>query len=664
MDFFTRQEESRRSTRFLVVAFAAAFLAVVAATTAAVALVLRFSSDQGYATAQTWSDWVAANGALLGVVAVGTLALILLASGYRTASLSSGGGQVARLLGATPVTADVGDRARKRLVDVVEEMSIASGLPMPEIYVLEHEDGINAFASGLTTTDAAVTVTRGALERLNRAELQGVIAHEFSHILNGDMRLNQRLIGLCFGILVLSLVGRWVLRASSYGRFGGYGRRRDGRGVAAIVVLGLALTVIGAIGLLATRLIKAAVSRRRESLADASAVQFTRDPTGLAGALKKIGGYTSRLTSVESEEVSHMLFEHGGLGFGGWFATHPPLVERIRALDPSFRPEDFERAESPIAPIEEGAAEAVGLAPRAQAGGEASASGTREPRDARTLRVADADDAARLLGRAGVIESPELGGALRAALPEELHAAAHSRESSMLLVLALALSPDDAVRRQQAALLESRLGHARAERCIELQLALQAVDPKLRIPVLELCVPALKQRPAQHLEFLFDLVERLTELEPDKRLFDFVLLRMLAAYLARSPRAAPGIGASDRLSAPDAAAALLAAVAAYGQKTADSARDAYRAGVEAAGLRSSADPGFADLGALRDLARLDASLARLAKIAPGDKRRVLAGVLATIRHDRVLDVDEIELFRAIAATLGTPVPPFATLTEA
>jgi Zn-dependent protease with chaperone function len=662
VDFFTRQDETRRSTRFLVVAFAIAFLAVVAATTGAVALVLRFSALQTTTAAgmQSFGDWAGSNIGLLLGVAAATLALILLATGYRTASLSSGGGQVARLLGATPVSAEGRDLARKRLIDIVEEMSIASGLPMPEVYVLEQEAGINAFASGLSTSDAAVTVTRGALERLSRAELQGVVAHEFSHILNGDMRLNQRLIGLCFGILVLSLVGRWLLRATAYSRFGR--SRRRGGGMAAILALGLALTVIGAIGVVATRLIKAAVSRQRESLADASAVQFTRDPTGLAGALKKIGGYTSRLKSVESEEVSHMLFEHGGIGFAGWFATHPPLVERIRALDPSFRTEDFEVQDAPLAPVDVDAdpggpgALASGLRPDVGAPQMSVPSGTR---------ATDASAASHPLARAGQIGSPELGGALHAALPEELHAAAHSRESSLLLVLALALSPDDGVRRQQCALLDTKLGGPRAERCAKLYGDLAVLDAKLRLPILELAVPALKQRPLQQLEFLFELVERVTQLETKPRLFDYVLLRMLAAYIARTPQAPARLAAANaRISARAAASTLLAAVAAYGQGSSEDARAAYRAGVEAASLRLPSEPDFEQPAALRDLAPLDRALARLARLDARDKRRVLEAVLATIRYDRVLGVEEIELFRAVAATLGIPVPPFVTLEEA
>ena len=299
MDFFARQEQSRRTSRVLVLLFLLAFLACALATTVVVVAALRlyFQSHALFLGDQTWQDWVATHAGLALVIVGGTLAIMGLASLYRAATIARGGGQVARLLGATEVSGEGADPLQRRLVNVVEEMALAAGLPVPEIYILEQEAGINAFAAGMTPQNAAITVTRGALERLDRAELQGVIAHEFSHILNGDMRLNQQLIGLSFGILVLSLAGRWLLRGARYA-----GRQRN-NGQTVAFVIGLALIVIGAIGVLCSRLIKAAVARQRERLADASAVQFTREPQGLSGALKKIAGYGARIRSVDTEEI-------------------------------------------------------------------------------------------------------------------------------------------------------------------------------------------------------------------------------------------------------------------------------------------------------------------------------------------------------------------------
>jgi Zn-dependent protease with chaperone function len=657
LDFFTRQERSRRTTRLLVGAFLLSFAAIVIATTVTAAVVLRLYSGYGPSTGGgSVVEWVSARAGLLAIVACGTLAFMLLASLYRTASLARGGGQVARLLGASEIT-DPTDLLRKRLLNVVEEMSIAAGLPVPEVYVLEQENGINAFAAGLTPSDAAIAVTRGALEQLDRAELQGVVAHEISHIVNGDMRLNQQLIGLSFGILVLSLIGRWLLRAARFGR-----RGRNSGGTAAAIGLGAALSLIGAIGLLASRLIKAGVSRQRELLADASAVQFTRESSALASALKKIGGHTSRFTSVDSEEVAHMLFERGSRAFTGWFATHPPLIERIRLLDPSFDAADFpapatagldagaahERMSEPAGRVARIAAEAV--APPAAAG---------PPVD---MPPADgsADAAAELLEHAGDIESPALAAGLRAAMPEELYHAAHSRDSVWLLVLALALSPDDPPRTQQLAVLDTRLGPLRTRRCASLRAELERLDPRLRIPLLELAMPALKQRPTEQIDFLVDLVERLTRLDGEPRLADYVLLRMLAAYLSDLPESRPMRMPRGRASARDALAALLAAVAAYGHDRSGDALAAYRAGLAALGADAAPphEPDF-ESAELKDFSKLDAALARLKRLPPRGKRTVLQAVLATIRHDRRVEIGEIELFRAIAASLGCPIPPTA-----
>jgi Zn-dependent protease with chaperone function len=318
MNFFERQAQARRVSTRLVILFALAVTAMVLAV------------DFAVVTAVGYSPGVVAFATLA------TLAVIGLGSLFRIASLRGGGEPVALQMGGVPVPEDTRDANLRRLRNVVEEIAIASGVPVPKVYVLEHEAGINAFAAGYSPSDAVVAVTRGALERLNRDELQGVIAHEFSHILNGDMRLNIRLIGLLFGIMMLALIGRKVL---TYGRLG-----RDSRGAAAVLVAALVAILIGYVGLFFGRMIKAGVSRTRERLADASAVQFTRQTAGLAGALKKIGGLHegSRLAErADAEEVSHMLFGDG-VGFSGLFATHPDIVERIQALEPGFRPEQLE----------------------------------------------------------------------------------------------------------------------------------------------------------------------------------------------------------------------------------------------------------------------------------------------------------------------------------
>ncbi len=196
---------------------------------------------------------------------------------------------MARSLGGTRIGRDTTDFKRKRLHNVVEEMSIASGVPMPEVYVLEQERSINALAAGHTPANAAVVVTQGALDTLSRDELQSVVAHEFSHVLNGDMRPNVQLMGWLFGLLVVALIGRTLLRCAPRGR----------RGALAVMVAALAVMILGYAGLFFARLLQAAVARQRERLADASSVQFTRNPGGLRGALLKVAGLPEVRSSLK-----------------------------------------------------------------------------------------------------------------------------------------------------------------------------------------------------------------------------------------------------------------------------------------------------------------------------------------------------------------------------
>ena len=266
--------------------------------------------------------------------------VIALGSLYKVSELASGGEVVAHMMGGRLVDPQTTDLAERRLLNVVEEMSLASGVPVPPVYVMDNEPSINAFAAGFRPADAVVTVSRGCLQYLTREELQGVLGHEFSHVLNGDMRLNLRLIGMVYGILVLSIIGYFVMRSAGW--VGSSSRSSDDRrgdNRAAIFFIGLALYILGYLGVLLGNIIKAAISRQREFLADASSVQFTRNPGGLAGALKKIGGLAegSRINDPHAHEISHMFF---GDAFAGsifnLFATHPPLEERIRLLDPNF----------------------------------------------------------------------------------------------------------------------------------------------------------------------------------------------------------------------------------------------------------------------------------------------------------------------------------------
>ena len=329
MDFFERQDRARRRTKVLVFYFISAVVVLIAAVYL-VAVVLftglaarhhhsRYAADDDQsATVKLWNPE-----ALLWSV-VGVLAVVGLGSAYKTSELAAGGSAVATLMGGRLVEPNTQEADERKLLNVVEEMSIASGVPMPKVYVMDEERSINAFAAGHSTSDAAVAVSRGCMELLTRDQLQGVIGHEFSHILNGDMKLNLQLIGIIFGLLCLATVGRILLYAR------GDSRERNN----VLPLLGIVLMVLGAAGAFFGRLIQAAISRQREFLADASSVQFTRNPAGLSGALQKIGGYSlgSKLGSEHAPDMCHMFFSNGvSSALFEPLATHPPLEDRIRA---------------------------------------------------------------------------------------------------------------------------------------------------------------------------------------------------------------------------------------------------------------------------------------------------------------------------------------------
>jgi len=632
VNFFDAQDKAKRATRWLVVVYLFSTALIVAGITAIVGAVL-ISSDQG--------DMV--NPSVLAATAVLSTLFILGATLYKTSILSGGGGRVALDMGGTLVPTDVRDPLRRRLRNVVEEMAIASGVPVPEIYVLEGESGINAFAAGFSPGDAAVAVTRGTLELLDRDELQGVIAHEFSHILNGDMRLNIRMMGVLFGIMVLGIIGRMVLRGSYYGALGSSRRNRNG---SAILIIGIGLTVLGWIGVLFARMIKAAVSRQREFLADASAVQFTRSSEGIANALKKIGGYSehSYIRQADAEEISHMLFAGGTSSMTSLLSTHPPLSDRIKALDPSFDEGDY-----PVV-----VADQVGdaAAPEHVAGFTGSTSHTSDSGGQGQAILPDQISAS--IGQ----PSPEhivFARQLRRSIPALLYDAAHSSPGAYLLALALVIDEPHADR--QIEIVEGQLGKVRAAEVRTYFSELQKVGVKYRLPLLEISFPTLKNRPAQKLEFLLNLVRRLIEADGEINLREYCYFRILSDQLEQA--AAPSAGRSGnrvaKSAARNAAVDLLRIVADQGHDDDAAADDAFAAGVELFGKWAKGDDEAIEPG--KTVERLDEVLDILSKINSAGRQSLIKAVTVTVSHDGKLSATEGELLRAISTSLGCPLPP-------
>jgi Zn-dependent protease with chaperone function len=650
VDFFEAQDRALRRSGRLILLFALAVITMMAIVYATALVVLGFAPLTGFTGAAPSGRLF--QPALAAAVVVGMGAVIGGGAAFRTAQLRRGGPAVAELLGGRRVDPATEDPRERVLLNVVEEMAIASGLVVPAVYVLDREPGINAFAAGHAPTDAAVAVTRGALDAFDRDELQGVIGHEFSHILNGDMRLNVRLMGWLFGILLLTVVGRGLLRGSMGGSRSSGGRRGN---PAQLAILGVALVLLGYLGVLFGRLIQAAVSRQREFLADAAAVQFTRNPAGLAGALKKVGAAGSRIANHHAAEAGHFFFASGqASGLSRLSATHPPLAERIRRIDRHWDG----RFPAP-------AAASAASAPATPAG--PPVHGPRPGPAARPFpfplpgmpRGGTLPAMAALIGAAGAPSAGHIEYARRllASVPDPVRTAARTPEGALSVVCALlAGGADDAAAAQaRLAYVADALGEPVARQAAALREALAPLGAPVRLPLLELALPALRGLPAERAAALRRTVATLVEGTVPARPFDLALLHLVqrAAQPGRDVRPPRGSVPLARLR--EEAELVLSLVA---RATPGPAVEADRA-FAAAAEQLADDAGAVALQpeSALDVRRLSTALDRLRGGAPAARRALLAAAAAAVGTDARVTLAEVELLRTLAEALDVPVPP-------
>jgi len=607
MDFFERQAQSQRRTKWLLFYFLMAVVCIIAVLQIVFALVLKRSP---------------LDPELLAWISGGVVVVVTLGSAVKTLELSQGGRAVATMLGGELISQHPADLDEQKVLNVVEEMALASGVPVPEVFVLPDET-INAFAAGHGPGDTAIGITRGAIARLNRDELQGVIAHEFSHILHGDMKLNIRLIGLLNGILCLAIIGGILMRMGFYSDLGR--SRRDNNGGALVILFtvgGIALYLVGWIGVFFGNLIKAAVSRQREFLADASAVQFTRNPGGIAGALWKIGQFQSRLSSPHAQEASHLFFGNGvGDPWGELLATHPPLKDRIEAIDPNFQPPAGPIDTSPLPPplpVEEEASpfvSAFGGVPMVSADG---------------------------------------GGPVFAAVPD--FAAREARELFGACALIFSLLLDERDEFRQAQLDAFSVDEALKNETLKMFARRAEIPTNQRLALVDLVIPTLRHfSPDQYAGFK-ENIRLLVESDQQINLFEFVLQRVLLRHLDLYFSRSTGSSVKYRSVAPllPDTGVLLSALTSVGPED-DSARDASYT----AGGRELVTAGFPARQNALDFPRLDSALDRLSMAAPEVKRSILAACRETVVNDGRVDPAEYELLRAIADSLDCPMPPLA-----
>ena len=661
MDFFEAQARAKKRTSRLVALFSLAVLGTIAAgyfgAVWATAQLPEESSRSRDRYGHTHVSYRSSGDRpivlwqpkLFALVSLGTLAVIGLASLYKWHEFSAGGSAVAESVGGRRVASNTTALDERRLLNVVEEMAVASGVPMPAVYVMDDEPAINAFAAGLTTADAVVAVTRGTLERLTRDELQGVVGHEFSHILNGDMRLNMRLTALVFGILVLGLGGRGILWSLHGARFGSSRNSKNSGGiVAAIATVGIGLSVIGYFGYFFGRLIQAAVSRQREFLADASAVQFTRNPAGLGGALKKIGGLAlgSSLQSSKSAAIGHFFFAQSFRSmFGGLWATHPPLAERIRAIEPAFAGAFVDAPQ--VVDVARESFVTAGLVSRTSKNQKSEI----ENRKSNSPAAFPSAPPPLLRPAFNLLSARDL----LASVSARLLASARSPDEAPFLLFGLLLDPDDeAAQRRQLAFIAAHAGGDALGVLRELDHDLRALGPEHKLPLLQLALPALRSLRPTALAPFFETLDELVHADGRVSPFEFCLQKLLLRNLAASR--APAVAVTQIHSFQAVADEIAVVLSVLAHATPGDSVAAFAAGAAQLPLITGR---LRESTSAADLAALDTALDLLATASAPIKQRVLAAATAVVSANGEIAVEEYELLRAIAAALDIPLPPLA-----
>ncbi|GAA4892669.1 M48 family metallopeptidase [Ferrimonas pelagia] len=594
MDFFAQQDQARKRTGQLVFLFACAVISIVVLINALIAGLMIGSSPQAQRDPLTalLDRMLSLDGAM---ISLGIIAVIALVSLFKWLALRSGGSAVAESLGGRRISPNTEDPDERRLRNVVEEMALAAGMPVPQIYLLDHENGINAFAAGHGPADAVIGVTRGCLKKLDRDQLQGVMAHEFSHILNGDMRLNLRLMAILAGIIFLSQIGELIMHA-------GRGRSKDAQKIA---IVGIALLILGWIGTLFGKAIKAAVSRQREYLADASAVQFTRNPSGIADALKLIGAdsHASNIEHPKASESSHLFF--GSFkSLSSAFATHPPLEKRIYAIQPQW--------DGQYASVVKQMQQRTESTPPTQ------------PQTSST-QGQQAERLTQLLTGALLLDQ----------LPQPMQQRAHEPEDARELVLAL-LWPRHGG--EHIADLDSSVIAA----INQLKPQLEGLTEQQQLCLVQLAIPSLNELSAPQKEVLLSQLSYCWQLD-DQGLLRWCVWQVLRHYLTdhHSQRS------SDK-QIKQAAACLMGLLAHVGHQDMVATKAAYHRGTNSLGDYLSELPGSPQWQQAAQL------LPRLRGAKPERKRRLMTAFKLCVEHDGQITEQEAVLLHCLALLIDAP----------
>jgi Zn-dependent protease with chaperone function len=649
VDFFAQQDLARRNTRLLVVLFLLAVLLLVLLTNVLVAGFLFFGQDYnlyagsrdgmaGFLSFFSWSRF--------GAIAVAITATVALMALVKWIELSTGGKAVAEGMGGVRILPQSTDAAERRCLNIVEEMALAANMPVPPVYVLNEERGINAFAAGITPADAVVAVTRGAIEHLKRHELQGVIAHEFSHILNGDIRLNIRLAALLNGITFVGDVGYYLMRQGTRASYSVMERRDQAS--PSLSVLGAALWILGWLGGLAAGFIKAAISRQKEYLADASAVQYTRSADGIGDALKVIGGYIpgTLVHAARATEMSHIFF--GQIKHRLWqvFATHPPLRERIRRVDPAWDGNYIERKPTRYLDASaraEAAAVGVGraaLVAAAMAGALAA--------DSKLDAQADADFAPEF-------DPGEKDTAVRQEIPLAFVQHSHDPLGAHAIIYALLISDGEPQRQLQLDIVAAA-GISGLDTLVNtLQPDVRALGAPRRLPLVEMCLPALKSMSKEQYRLFKHTLVRLIQADQQTHLWEWCLFQLVRHYLDPEfvvvKPSRPRYRKLQQVAAP--LQVVLSVLAHHGSgETSEETSASYRAGADNLGFSAQALLPLEQCS----VAAFSKAVHTLADCYPLLKPRVLKAMYLAAAQDGELSAEEQEIIASTAAVMDCPLP--------
>ncbi len=649
MNFFESQDCARKNTFQLIFLFTLAVVTLIIVTNFLVMVTLDHTSyhlvpgDRSYSQKIDWQFFATISACVIVVISAGSI--------YKILTLSAGGKTIAESLGGRLITQNTKDLNQRKLLNVVEEIAIASGTPVPPVYLLADEHGINAFAAGFTPRDAIIGITQGAIDHLNRDQLQGVIAHEFSHIFNGDMRLNIRLIGVVHGIVIIGTAGYYLLRLSRGRRIGG----REGIG---LLILAVGLMIIGFTGTFFGSLIKAAVSRQREYLADATAVQYTRNPDGIAGALKKIGGlpFGSRIMNPGANEISHLFFSRGTSGFMQISsATHPPLDKRIRRIDPGWdgkfdssvkfnsKKEAISTAGSTVI------ADITNIINQID-----SPAAKKTTITAGSVAIADI---ANMITQIGNPEPETITRAhsLIAGLPAVIKETAYEVYGARAIIYCLALDRDEDVRSRQLEFLNKYTNQDIYNLMLTLLPEMENLDIKYRLPVIDIAIPTLKQLSLNQYQVFKGNIVELIKLSTKIRLMEWSLQKILFNHLdAQFFKLSQNKISYFNTEHLKKEIELILSIMAYAGH-----RD--QNDIEAAFIEATKNLKLSNLKLVKknkiNLLSLDHSVKKLENLRPLLKPQLLMACAASVAYDKEIASVEVELLRAFSDILGCPMPP-------